>query len=519
MHKIIITISLSIFFFTSAFSQDTIDFAKANEKTLHFTNEAAWDSVIHYGKLALRYEIDYFYLRLRLGMAYYYKQNYAKAINELEHAMKFNSSDAYTQELLYYSYVFSGRENDAVYFTSQMSEAVRKDVGIKIPALLKYIYLEGGPTLSNNFSANENIDFNGTQNMDGNANLFGNVYYGHLGAKLQTGKKLSVYAGFSKLTEQMNMFKDASEHLPYIRIHNQWDTIIWKPMPPPGQYTYDTIFESIQSFQNKHISSNLKNNLQQNEFYFNCNIHLKRGVDFVPFLHLLNTKYTFLYSQVHEQNYTAYDTIETHTQFYFPTPPGGMSDTVFYNYITHDENIIKVNFLEKDTIFTNFSMGASLQKSEGSLTSSVFGSFSNLNGKKQKQAGISLTYFPFGNLNLYMNTTIIALADAKDKMMSLGFLAGSKITKIFWIEGSVATGELKNYTEKNGFIVNNNPDVSSLRMGLMPIFIVKNFNFNIQYYYQLKTGTYSFSNDTGSISSETFQYQNHTITGGIKWKF
>jgi hypothetical protein len=66
--------------------------------------------LIETGKAAIQSEIDYYYLRMRVGIAYYEKKNYASASQHFEKALEFNSADVIAKEYLYYSYLFSGRE-------------------------------------------------------------------------------------------------------------------------------------------------------------------------------------------------------------------------------------------------------------------------------------------------------------------------------------------------------------------------------------------------------------------------
>ena len=78
---------LLIFFssiFLSAKSQDVLDFNTVNTKTYDYYFQGNWDSLIDIGEKALKSDIDYFYLRIRLGIAYYAKTNYRKAIIHLE---------------------------------------------------------------------------------------------------------------------------------------------------------------------------------------------------------------------------------------------------------------------------------------------------------------------------------------------------------------------------------------------------------------------------------------------------
>jgi len=57
--------------------------------------------------------IDYYYLRLRLGILAYNKQLYPNALTDLKKAVEFNSMDSISRELIYNSYLFSGRKTDA----------------------------------------------------------------------------------------------------------------------------------------------------------------------------------------------------------------------------------------------------------------------------------------------------------------------------------------------------------------------------------------------------------------------
>jgi len=61
MFRIIFILLASLFFSFPALSQDTIDFATVDTKTYEFVSLGKWDSVIHYGKLGLVNDIDYFY--------------------------------------------------------------------------------------------------------------------------------------------------------------------------------------------------------------------------------------------------------------------------------------------------------------------------------------------------------------------------------------------------------------------------------------------------------------------------
>ena len=55
---------------------NNLDFPTADMLTYRYYQEKKWDSVIMIGKQALRQDIDFYYLRVRLGIAYFEKQEY-----------------------------------------------------------------------------------------------------------------------------------------------------------------------------------------------------------------------------------------------------------------------------------------------------------------------------------------------------------------------------------------------------------------------------------------------------------
>lgn len=89
-----------------------------------------WDRIIEVGKQGLANNIDYYYLRLRIGYAYYMKKQYREAIPYYKTALKFSKKDATAMEYLYYSYLYGDRYNDAVKLISQFSPSLKKYLNI-----------------------------------------------------------------------------------------------------------------------------------------------------------------------------------------------------------------------------------------------------------------------------------------------------------------------------------------------------------------------------------------------------
>lgn len=507
-----------------AYSQDTIDFATANSKTLQYTNAAKWDSVIYYGNIALKNNIDYFYLRVRLGMAYYNKQNYTKSISEFEKAIKFNSSDTYAQEMHYYSYVLAGRESDAQYLFSSFTETEKNNLGVKKSGFLSSLYFESGISLSDNFKKNEKTNFPGNEKIYGEADLNGNITYGHLGLKHNIGKRFSVYHSFQVLNLGKEKIIENTIYRPNGINITEFDTSYYVPPPPAGgHYNFDTIITHSVRIGPFDTTVTYKNNLSQLEYYINCNVLLTKGLILTPFFHLINVRYQLQKAVSQLYNINTTDTFYTHTQIVvpnpFPPPMYIVKDTLFIDTNNYSVGLKKYNYLLSDTSFSNYVYGFALSKRIGNFNIGLFGSASNLNGLKQQEAGIYITWFPGGNLNLYFNSTLTAFKEKSRKNIVFNQMAGTKVLKNLWLEGFVTVGDINGFSEDNGFIIHNNPDFIKFRIGLTPMIIFKKFDIIIRYQYQAKQGSYFFQNESGVMTEGTIDYRNHLITGGVKWRF
>ncbi|MCK4639323.1 MAG: tetratricopeptide repeat protein, partial [Bacteroidales bacterium] len=188
-----------IFFSLLTNAQTYPDFKNIDKKTYDFYENQNWDSLIIVGKEALKNNIDYFYLRVRLGMAYYQKQNYTKAVQNFEKALQFNSTDVFALECLYYSYLFLNRKQEIKLLSTKFPESLKSQLNITKEKFLNNIYFETGYTFSNNISKNGNINLFGNDSIYGEQDLNGTIFYAHVGLSKSIGKRISLYFGYSNL--------------------------------------------------------------------------------------------------------------------------------------------------------------------------------------------------------------------------------------------------------------------------------------------------------------------------------
>jgi hypothetical protein len=116
-------INLNIIFFllivasvwnsTQLVAQENLTLSEIDRLSYDYFNQKKWDELIDLGKQSLKNDIDFYYLQYRLGIAYYNKRNYRKAIPHFETVVNITPEDAIAKEYLYYSYLFGLQVEDA----------------------------------------------------------------------------------------------------------------------------------------------------------------------------------------------------------------------------------------------------------------------------------------------------------------------------------------------------------------------------------------------------------------------
>jgi hypothetical protein len=210
-----------------------------------------------------------------------------------------------------------------------------------------------------------------------------------------------------------------------------------------------------------------------------------------------------------------------------------VQDTAFYSafdstYHTFPYTRYLYSFDQKDTSFNNYLIGLRITKDLGTFDIGISGSWSNLNNKKQIQAGVLLTYYPLGNLNLYGTTTITGFFQGRDKRLLLSQVVGGKIIPWMWLEGNLYWGDYTNANIYNGSVVYNNNDIIDYRAGANLIFIVgEHLQLSLIYqYFRKKSHQLYYIKTTDPVTNEVNEmpqiknnpYNTNTIIGGITWK-
>lgn len=157
--KILFYLFISI---TSLSSYSQEDLSNIDTKTYKLFQNKNWPKLIEVGNNELKEGYDYFYLRLRIGIAYYEQQNYRLAETHFRKAIGFNSTDNLANEYLYYCYIFTGKVEEARKLSLSFTPELKTKLKIEEASAIDFILVEGGakvpekvlyPTTTSNYAA------------------------------------------------------------------------------------------------------------------------------------------------------------------------------------------------------------------------------------------------------------------------------------------------------------------------------------------------------------------------------
>jgi len=140
------------------------------------------------------------------------------------------------------------------------------------------------------------------------------------------------------------------------------------------------------------------------------------------------------------------------------------------------------------------------------------------------QSGLSLTYYPFGNINYYLNAAydrMTPLDETMDSEEVWKVLAGVKITKGLFVEGSYLLGNLSNWSDASGFYLFNTMYPIRSRSGVSLILpeLIPHLQLSFSGFYQNRDHYADIYLDDGTVEPVLQNFSSISFFGGISWIF
>jgi hypothetical protein len=395
----------------------------------------------------------------------------------------------------YHALMNVGDRDKAFMQATRFSKLMKEKAGIATRQPVDFIYLESGLSLSS-INESDRVNVMGSDSIYGEREFQRKLGSFHLGSRFRLFPSAALYIGYSGLAIERE------KRLGYTTTEIQRTAIV--------DTTYGKAY--YYSFPTNCTDTVLTGRIHQDDFYISLDYSIKGDWTLSPSVHLFRIRSSSLYPDY--QVFTRSD-----TAYYLNFD----NSWHLFNYDIGEYDIVK-----RDTGFSNYVLSLSVKKELGLFSTEFYGSVSNFNNTSQSQAGVSCTWFPFGNTNLFGSMRITSVLSDNKSRLVFEPSAGGRPAKNFWLSGFLTFGDLDLFNDRNGFIVYNQADPIRFRAGADGMFQMgKHLELFLYYRYFVKIITmleYARAVPPqsipiqASIVKESF-YRNHSLTGGIKWKF
>ena len=421
---------------------------------VYFT-QGKHDALVFLTKKALSSGVDSYYLRVRMGVSYFTKNEFYLAVIHLRKALAFYPSDMYTKEFLFYAYVYMENFEEAKLIIAKMPTTFQTAFQKLIKRQNSFV-VESGYQTTSYINKQDTAVFLAKDVSD--TSLHGNAIYAE-SDRMKSLQYVQVGMGYP-ISKRIKGYSGIS----YVR--NNREAHI---------YTRDKLVKDTS-----HIYA-----LTQYQVYSGLTITLPKQVNL-----LVGGQYMY-YTQ--NKLYANYNTITK------------------YKY--HDSTTARNNFV------SNFSLTKSFHNFIPMLSVGA----NRIDGLTIMQYSSQVTYLPFGNFNASITGGFSLSKDNyASRKVFFAKLAG-KITGNWWYDAYFYTGNLKNLTEGNGYVVYNISDKITMKSGLNATYYF-NPKMSLGFRYDLlkRESTYeryysTFNATKVKVYSD--KYINNSFILSLLWKF
>ena len=201
-----------LFFFSikTIKAQGTLNTAFVEKQSYQLYLDKNWNELIKFGNKAIKNDFDYYYLRFRLGTAYFEQKKYLLATTQFQRALKFYSGDNLSKEYLYYCYIYTGRYDDARFLSKSFDDDLAKKIGTDKISSLDFIGIEAGVEISNKPIENDHTAKPASGNVFKDSTIYktGNYFQINLGHYIKNRISLfHAFTYFKQETQHRNHFQ------------------------------------------------------------------------------------------------------------------------------------------------------------------------------------------------------------------------------------------------------------------------------------------------------------------------
>ncbi|HOV12142.1 MAG TPA: tetratricopeptide repeat protein [Bacteroidales bacterium] len=207
MYKKIITIGLFFVLCFAASGQTADNIPAIDQRTFLLWQQKNWKQLLKEGNAALDKGFDFYFLRVRMGVACYEQKNYHLAIKHFEKARKFNDEENDLKEYLYYAYVFSGRQAEARKLAAGFDASLKGKTGTNRHPFLSELRLLYNADFNHQKTTPSNFIIDVDSVTYGKQYLSNNHHYIHMGFTHDISPGFSIDHGYSFVNQHYFLYK------------------------------------------------------------------------------------------------------------------------------------------------------------------------------------------------------------------------------------------------------------------------------------------------------------------------
>ena len=483
MRTIVVFVFIGIVNFTLFSQEQRWKESIIDSITYQLYSTGKFKSLIQEGTSAVQHDVDFYYLRLRLGEAYYYDRQPLLALVHFKKALEFQPSDVYTKKWLVEVYSFLGWAEEAKTLLATLDVTTQQLNAYKI-GKEKLINIEAGVQIPSFTSSQETTqEYVEKNKMDA-------IYYQQIGCKFPISNRVNIYTGFSAIQNQRTQNFSYKEHL-YTNGYSYQPNVL-------ENATLNTILNRYEnsSLKSTNVNQSFNSNLQQYHAYVGASILLPND-----WRMQVGLNYFTITQRLTSASYQGIVFMDSTT-----------TDPYLYRYKT------KYSFNAAESTNSNGISTISLSKVIGKWVPQLNVTVGTIASTTISQFGGILSYAPLGNQSLNFALGFTQLHDTENRNVILGKVTG-KITDRWWYESTVHIGDLTNYSEGNGYVVYNVSDKITSKIGAnLTYFFSSRLALSIRYDWMQRQYPVLTSNN-GSFTVNDEKYTNHSFLTSLLWKF
>ncbi len=448
-----------------------------------------WKALLETGKLMQKNGMDYYYLRMRLGIAAMSTYNFSTAEEHFRQALVFSPRDQNAILYLQKALLANNKGVESGSLWHEMNILSKENSGLKEGFVPVSVHADVGAVFRNNTEGLSFEKLSGTQGIYGQERIYQDNLFYDAGFYFKANPQWLLYGGFQWIDIT------ATDRFAYLEPELALESVAEDDFGKSYYYTLGLNPKTI----------NFDHQLTQRSGYLQASFGASTRLKFVGGLHVLKVN----------RNFSVSDEITVNLQ-----------DTSYFNKITGEATLYNtsVSSLKFVTIpwRTNdysFTLNSSLHL--GKITALAGLGIGSINDSSVFQLNAGWLYQPFGNINTYNQTEVFLVNTEGKSQWIFKSRFGVRPFKTTWLEAEIMAGQINNLSDQYGYIVYNSPEKLNLRFeATLSQSLTKHLLLQVRYRFMDSEREYDFLDSEGqNFSTKTYQIQSQTVIGGIKWIF